>query len=304
MMYWLYLDNTVWRQNLMNNSLWRTLRPLQLNSFIALARVTIFTAAVLICAEAAAQAQLGTNPVGTSVTLGPSDNFNGNNTATEDRDGYDNYGHVKVAGARYGKVTVDVAEFNHNEADGLDNEPGSSATIEDGTFDYNATGVYDNDSIDSISGGTFDFNFGGLFSESSTVSISGGNFNNNEYGLSVESSTDSISGGDFSGNVESDLVTDDGTIDIYGESFLGEDNGVLPSGDLPEGAGSFYWTPPNEPQDQEYITYYNGGTIDLFYGAPAAAPAPEASSLAVFAGLALGFGALVVCARRKRAVTD
>jgi hypothetical protein len=290
----------------MNNSVWKTLRPLQLTWFMSLTRATIFVAAVLVSAGASAQAQLGTNPVGSTVTLGSSDSYD-NTSFVGDGDGYDNYGNVTVVGA----------QFDQNDYYGLQNEEGSSATIEAGTFDYNGYGAYNQGSTESIFGGNFDNNSYGVEDFATTDSISGGDFDNNAYGLSSIASTDSISGGtfdnnlvglacgnsscsisggDFQGNSLYDLSAYNGTIDIYGESF-----GGLSFGDLAEGTGIFGWTLSNGTTEE--LSYYNGGTIDLIY-APATAPAPEASSLTVFVVLVLGFGALVMCARRKRAATD
>jgi hypothetical protein len=339
----------------MNSPVREKFNPLQLTSFIFLIRFTIFAVSVVICAGTSVRAQLGTNPFGSTITLGPSDSFNGNTSG----DGYVNYGNATVIGAEFSQNTYNIGlynasgstakigdgafdsnyfglynyfstvsisggNFDNNYYDGVV-DSGSTDSISGGTFDNNAEGLteyystdsisggdFDNDgdglynygSTDSISGGDFENNTNGLASKFSTDSIAGGTFDNNIYGLYSESSTDSIYGGNLQDNSGYDLYTDDGgTINVYGESF-----GGLPFGDLPEySTGSLEWTLSNGTTED--LTYYNGGsldpggTIDLIY-VPVTAPAPEACSLAVYAGLALAFGALVMRARRKRSVTD
>jgi hypothetical protein len=292
----------------MNKSVWTTLRPRPLTSFIALVRIIVFATAALIYTGAAAQAQLGTNPVGTNVTLGPSDSYNGGPS-----DGYDNYGNVTVDGAEFnqdvgygllneGSDNIESGEFDSSYIGVYDYHAAAIDTISGGNFDSNTYGLLDDSSTDNISGGEFDNNFYGLYTSGTTapVGVTGGNFNNNTFGLyTIDGSVVTVSTGDFQGNTGVDLVANGGTIDIYGESF-----GGLAFGDLSSGgsAGSFDWTLSNGTS--ENLTYYNAGTIDLIYAPPAAAPAPEGSSVAVFAGLALGFGALVLCARRKREATE
>jgi hypothetical protein len=116
--------------------------------------------------------------------------------------------------------------------------------------------------------------------------------------------TATITGGDFEGaypiNSGFDIVNL-GELDIYGTGFSGTGVPISGYGDLPtDSQGTFTWDLTDGAS--ETLNYANDGTIDLIQAAPATAP--EGSSLAVFACLALGFAMLVLWSRRKRAVTD
>jgi hypothetical protein len=280
--------------------------------FATFAFASFFSLGAILAMSSIANANTGTNPVGQTAVLNSSYN---NNTY----EGYVNYGTATVTGGSFdsnghdgfdnygdsGTATVTGGSFESNGLNGFVNYGQEPTTISNGNFSGNGSAGVENYGAGTvtISGGTFYSNGVGVLCENpfSYVTISGGIFTNNGVNLEVQEGNVSITGGDFEGvnpNYSGYDISNGGDLDIYGTGFSGTGVPISGQGDLQDQYGTFTWDLSDGAS--ETLSYFNDGTIDLIQGAPAAAP--EASSLAVFAGLVLGFAALIVLSARKRAL--
>ncbi len=122
--------------------------------------------------------------------------------------------------------TISGGQFDHNAEDGvLANAPGtglpggSTLTVTGGQFHgNNDAGLEVILSSATVSDGEFTSNETGLDANGATVTLTGGTFaKNTKYGLDAGyGSTISVTGGTFSGNTEADLCANGGTITLTG----------------------------------------------------------------------------------------